>query len=266
MWPLPRDRASLLSLLPEEERLVADTANADSPRDAQIHANALYRLGEIRFRLREMQKAEQIFDESATVFLALEHEPSKQSNRDWAAQSRVRQANAAATEGRYDDALKAIERMIEESDGFPDFAMSPEMQALALWLWLISLQEAEQFERLYEAAGTAMALVNPGATERERLIYVRATEKRARAAQALGHSDEAVAMYKRAIAGFKLQEDPRFRGRELVGAMGRLGELLIELGRTKEAASTIAHALVPLMKLELNAALRRVGLKRRAPH
>jgi tetratricopeptide (TPR) repeat protein len=149
---LPKDRASLLVLATETERLVAQTAIALDRKTAQTHANELFRLGEIRARLGEPQKAERIYDEAATAFWKLQWPSNGGSplDREWAALARIRQSSLAAGEGRYDEALVIYERLVEQFGGFPKI---------------------------------------------EQLVIGRAFARRAKAARALGHNDEAVEMY-----------------------------------------------------------------------
>jgi hypothetical protein len=52
----------LLPLLTEDQQIVEETASADNARDAQIHANALFRVGEIHRRLGDVRDAERIFE------------------------------------------------------------------------------------------------------------------------------------------------------------------------------------------------------------
>lgn len=248
MWPVPRDRESLLAALPEVERVVQETANADNPRDAQRHANELFSLGEIRFRLRELPEAERIFDEVATEFLNLDNPAGEQSNHDWSVMARIRQSNVAALEGRFADAVAIIDRLVDEAGGLPELkVLSRDWEPLTFSLWLTSLEEIQAFECLYTVSETALARLQPAASANERVIYARAIRQRAVAAAALGATDEAVVLYKKAIAEFEAV-DTALGGRELIATVGSLGTLLVKLERPYEAFPMFGHLVALMLK------------------
>lgn len=228
--PLPKDRASLLALAAETERLVAQTFVAPSREVAQKHANELFRLGEIRARLGEHREAERIFDQAATAFWTL----GSPLNREWAASSRIRQSSVAADEGRFDEALAVIERMVEQFGGFPTFEQLPLRRHVVLDMWMLLVEQAEDYERLYVVAGTSLELLDPAGPTDERIVIARTAAKRANAAHVLGRNDEAVELYEKAIAGFKI-EDPAVVGNELIHATAKLTEVQAELGIENES-------------------------------
>jgi hypothetical protein len=228
--PLPKDRAGLLALAAETERVVAQTFVASSREVAQKHANELFRLGEIRARLGEHKKAERTFDQAATAFWAL----GSPLNREWAAMSRIRQSSVAADEGRFDEALAVIERMVEQFGGFPTFEQLPFSRHTWLDMWMLLLEQAEDYERLYVVAGTSLELLDPAGSADERIVIARTAAKRANAAHVLGRNDEAVEMYEKAIAGFRV-EDPAVVGKGLINATAKLTEVQTELGIESES-------------------------------
>jgi hypothetical protein len=97
--PLPRDRESLLGLIAEAQRTVDSTPDPVTADDTLQHAQALLRLGEIRFRLDEMAEAERLLDQAATAFLKVD---GPLGGRDWSATARVRQAQVPMKDERFD--------------------------------------------------------------------------------------------------------------------------------------------------------------------
>jgi tetratricopeptide (TPR) repeat protein len=230
--PLPKDRVSLLALAADTERLVAQTAIALDQPTAQKHANELLRLGEIRIRLGEPREAEQALDEAATAFWKM----VSPFNRERAAFARVMQSVLAMDDGRFEDGLKIIERLVEQFGGFPKFQEVPEGRPLGLGSWMLGLEHIEDYERLYEVAGIALELLDPAGLPKERLEIARTLGKRANAASALGHKDEAVELYEQAIDRFKA-EDPAAVGKELINATADLAVLQTELGLEDESVT-----------------------------
>jgi len=230
--PLPKDRESLLALAVDTERLVAQTAIALDQSTAQKHANELLRLGEIRMRLGERREAERALDEAATAFWKI----VSPFNRERAAFARVMQSVLAMDDGRFEDGLKILDRLVEQFGGFPKFQQVPEGRPLGLGSWMLGLEHMEDYERLYEVAGMALELLDPAGPPKERLEIARALAKRAHAASALGHKDEAVELYEQAITRFKA-EDAAVVGRELINATASLGIVQTELGLVNESVT-----------------------------
>ncbi|HUY60111.1 MAG TPA: tetratricopeptide repeat protein [Solirubrobacteraceae bacterium] len=209
----------------ETERVVAETFVAPSRQVAQKHANELFRLGEIRARLGEHAEAERIFEQAATAFLTL----GSPLNREWAAMARFRQSTVAADEGRFADALALIERLVKEFGGFPKFEQLPHPRYIGVDLWMLLLEQTEDYERLYVVAGTSLELLNPAGPADERIVIAKAVARRGRAARALGRNEEAAQLFEQAIALYK-PEDPALVGKELINATATLTELRTEQG------------------------------------
>jgi tetratricopeptide (TPR) repeat protein len=263
MWPLPRDRASLLPLLTEDQRIVEETANADNARDAQIHANALFRVGEIHRRLGNLREAETILEASAGAFRALAYLSDPQ-NEDWAAVAQMTQASLAVQGGRTEEGFAVMEQLMGETGVAPSFETMPEMRAFALELWEILLEDRDEPERLYEIAGIALAYLDPLSSPRERRMYAMATKRRADAAQKLGRQAEASETYERAITRLRAQGLANV-GLALPQAKLAYAELLIEQDRTKEALRLTGSACIELVKLVLPQTLRRRPGSNRSP-
>lgn len=223
---------SLLALAADTERVVAQTAIALDQATAQKHANELLRLGEIRMRLGEPRKAERALDEAATGFWKI----VSPFNRERAAFARVMQSVLAMDDGRFEDGLKILDRLVEQFGGFPKFQEIPEGRPLGLGSWLIGLEHVEDYERLYEVAGMALELLDPAGPAKERLEIAKAFAKRANAASALGHKDEALELYEQAIVRLKA-EDPAVVGKELINATANLAIVQTELGLVNESVT-----------------------------
>lgn len=229
--PLPSDRAALLRMAADAERFIKETANADAPGTATIHANKLYELGRIRVRLGEFKKAETLLSQAATAYADLD---SPRANK-FATNARLRQAAAAAEAGHYSDALGTIEPLVERLDDLDGFEELSGGRAAPLDLWMLMLEAArpEDHQRLYEAAGTALELLDPSNPPSDRGVLVRTLVRRAESAHQLGRVDEAVEMYQRAIA---CRDDDSAATREYLDrAFPQFASLLTELGRIDEA-------------------------------
>jgi tetratricopeptide (TPR) repeat protein len=259
--PLPRDRESLLGLIAEAQRTVDSTPDPVTADDTLQHAQALLRLGEIRFRLDEMAEAERLLDQAATAFLKVD---GPLGGRDWSATARVRQAQVPMKDERFDDALAILDRAVQEC-GFPNSAALPELRSQLVGQWLFLLDQTKRYQRLYDAAGTAVDLFDEAGPERDRLTLLRALAYRADAARALGRGEEAVELYAKAIAQFK-NVDPNLVGRQLIETTAKLTEAQSELGRVNESftafgqmASTVATTLPKLAKGRLRGPKRKSG-------
>jgi hypothetical protein len=65
-------------------------------------------------------------------------------------------------DGRTGEALEVIEGLLEQSGGAPEFeGLTAARRLSALNVWQILLEKREDYERLYEAAGIALALLDP---------------------------------------------------------------------------------------------------------
>jgi tetratricopeptide (TPR) repeat protein len=237
--PLPKDRPGLLSLATETERSLAETANAADEKTARRHARNLLQLGVIRQRLGEFQEAVQRYDEGATASWNLEWS----AGREFSAMARIAQAGALVADGRSDEGLRIIERLIEQFGGFPEFKTFTSTRADGLSLWLVLLEEAEEWERLYEAAGIALALLDPADPTTDQAALTKAVLARATAAHELDFDEEAVETYEKAIARLEAEEPPR-PGNDLAAAMSSVAVILTEMGREDEAAAAWARLFV----------------------
>lgn len=240
---LPSDRASLLRLAAETERALDETANPGNEEDSLQHANKLLSLGEIRFQLGELPEAERLCEQSAAAFWKVDLPAGKLG----AAAACIRQSTAAMADGRYDDALGIIERLVERCGGFPDFRDVPDflgaaeiMRVGGLGAWLLLCTLVEDDGRLYEAAGTALALLDPDASPAERDLVGQALVGRAKTADTLGHSQEAIEMYEKAIAWLEA-EDPAKAGGRQAECLLRLAVVLGNLDRDEEATEVFAR-------------------------
>ena len=117
---------------------------------------------------------------------------------------------------------------------------SSERPADGVCLWLVLLEEGEEWERLYEAAGIAFALLDPADPTTDQAVLTKAVLARATAAHELDFDDEAVATYEKAMARLEAEEPPR-PGNDLAEAMSSVAVLLTELGREDEAAAAWAR-------------------------
>jgi tetratricopeptide (TPR) repeat protein len=236
--PLPPDRPSLILLAAETERIVAQTTIALDQGTARKHAGALLKLGELRARLDEPREAERAFDAATVAFWKL----VSPSSRERAAFARIRQASVAMGDGRADDALAILERLVGQFGGFPKFSELPDNRRLGLGIWTLLLEMTEDYGRLYEVAGMALELLDPAGPTKERIEIARIAAKRANAAHVLGRNDEAVELYEKAIAGFRV-EDPAVVGKELINATAKLTEVQTELGIENESLTESLTAL-----------------------
>lgn len=246
--PLPHDRESLLRLAAETEDELRRTASVDDPTAAQEHADQLSKLGEIRVRLGESREAERLLDESADAYLML----GSQEGRNGAAAARLRQAAAAAADGRTREALGIIERMIDQLGGVPTFAGIPDVPggpgqgtAAVVGLWLVLIEEVENYDRLYEAAGIAIPLLDPDGSTTERVVLGKAFVWRARAAEELGYTAEAVEFYEKGIAQLRGEASADTDG-FLDASMLTVAALLSQLDRTEEASAAYERVATEL--------------------
>ena len=246
--PLPRDRESLLPLAAEAQRVMDATPDPVTPDQLLKHAQDMLRLGEIRFRLDEMPEAERLLDQAATAFLKVE---GPMGGPVWSAMARVRQAQVPMKDERFEEALAILDRAVEEC-GFPESATKPELRSQLVGQWLFLLDQTKHYDRLYDAAGTALDLFNEAGPERDRLALARAYAHRADAARALGRGEEAAELYAKAIAQFK-KLDANLAGRQLIETTAKLTEVQSELGLVNESftafgqmASTVATTLPKL--------------------
>jgi tetratricopeptide (TPR) repeat protein len=235
---LPSDRESLLRLAAETERDLAEIAAAGDPRLAGRRAVTLHRLGGIRARLGEWEKAERLYDEAANTFWEL----GSPSERQFAAAERLSQSNMAMADGRYEQALEIIERLIEQFGGFPKLEGIPAQPAVGLRLWLTLLEKLGDSERLYEATGVALALLDPGGSTAERGVLAMALAQRAGSADELGYTDEALELYEQAITSLE-GVDQAGASEHLYHAILRVATLLGELDRTEEANAAFARII-----------------------
>jgi tetratricopeptide (TPR) repeat protein len=229
---LTGDRPALLRLADEKQRLIDETAGSSSPQAADRHARALLTLAAVRHKLGELPEAEQLCDQAAIAF----SEIGTPRAREFAAAARVEQAGLAMASGRSAEALGILERLIEQSGGFPRFERFPAMRPGGLDVWLCLLEERADFERLYEAAGTALALLDPADPATDRFVLAKAAARRAKAAEALGYRDEAVDRYTQAVDLFEA-EDPTIADGYLAPALCSLALLLATLGRADDLSA-----------------------------
>lgn len=235
--PLPTDRADLLRLAAETEVVIARTADAANPKLAQEHAQELFRLGEIRRRLGEAPEAERLFAESADANLAL----GTALGAELAAMSRIGLASMAVKDERYHEACRHVERMIDLNGGFPTLEILKQGPIRALGLWLLVLEKTENYERLYDASNIALGLIDPRESPTNRVAHSQALALRAKSADELGHAEEAVDLYEKAIAQLEEDEPAPERDRQLNHAMLRVPVLLGELDRDEEASDAITR-------------------------
>jgi tetratricopeptide (TPR) repeat protein len=255
MPPLPADRASLLRLAKETERVLGEAANPDAPD----YAENLYTLGRIRDRLGERKIAEKLLEQAATAYLKLDTPRAE----NYAMNAMVKQAASAAKDDRNKEALEIMERMIERFDGIPRFEGVPEWQPGALDLWMVLLEKvkAKDHEGLYEASGTALDLLDPAGPTTERGVLVRTLVRRAESAQHLGYNDEAVGMYEKAIE-YSAGDASDLTSKYLDRAIPEVAELLGDMGRTDEATVAYARSMERFRnRKELWARLRRAAAR-----
>jgi tetratricopeptide (TPR) repeat protein len=227
--PLPRDRESLLSLAVETEHVLKETANSDEDNVVRRRAFSLRRLAVISWKLGELQEATRLFDEAAIAYSRLD----SPLDRETAAAARIEQSTVVMADGNSEEALKIIERLIDQSGGFPDFENLSTMRSSGLEGWLILLEERKDYEGLYTAAGTAIELLYPDDPTTDQYVLAKAVARRAKAADALGYGDEAVELYEQAIALLEAQ-DPSVADGQLADAIYRHALLLTTLGRENE--------------------------------
>jgi tetratricopeptide (TPR) repeat protein len=230
--PLPDDRSSLLSLAAETERVLAETANAEDEKVARRHAFSFRRLAVIRWKLGELDEAARLFGEAAAAYFKLD----SSVDRETAAATRIEQSTVLMANGRTDEALVVIEGLIGQADGFPEFEeLTAKTRRSALNGWQILLEKRNDHTRLYEAAGRALALLDPADPTTDRNILAQTLVTRAKAAEALGHREEAVEPYEQAIALF-VAEGSRVDEGQLIDATYKQVQLLSTLDREDELA------------------------------
>jgi tetratricopeptide (TPR) repeat protein len=231
--PLPTDRAELLRQAAEGERALREIPSAGNPKVAGRRAATQFQLARIRDRLGESREAERLFGEAATGFWEL----GSPSDRDFAAGARISQARIAMAAGRDKEALAILDRMVEQFGGFPTLENVPISPAGALSVWLLLLERADDQKRLYDAAGVALEMLDPHGSARDHGAFGKALAWRARSADELGYTDEAVELYQKAITWLE-QEEPNSDVDALLDhAVQRVAPLLDDLGRDEEAAA-----------------------------
>jgi tetratricopeptide (TPR) repeat protein len=231
--PLPDDRPSLLSLAADTERVLAETTNADDEKVARRHALAFRRLAMIRWKLGELDAAARLFGEAAAAYFKLD----SPDDRETAALRRIEQSTVLMADGRTDESLGVIEGLIGPAEGFPEFEdLTAATRFSALESWQLLLEQLEDYERLYEAAGRGLALLDPSDPTTNRYALATTLVRRAKAAEALGHGGEAVEPYKQAIALFEAEGSSAAEG-QLIEAVYRQVQLLAELDLDDELAA-----------------------------
>jgi tetratricopeptide (TPR) repeat protein len=237
--PLPYDRESLLRLEVETVRILGELNSRDSTSDAEKHATELLRLAAVRQRLGEVREAERLYDESASALWTL----GSPLEREAAAIARVLESGLATLDGRYNEALGIIDRLVDQSGGFPQFPTVPTFRSDALLIWLWLLEEKGDAEKLYRATGTAIPLLNPSDHRASnRLVLALALTRRATSADQLGYADDAIEAYERAIAHCEA-EDSEIAGGYLLEAMLRVAVVLGTLDREEETEAAFARVL-----------------------
>jgi tetratricopeptide (TPR) repeat protein len=233
--PLPTDRAELLKLADASEAVIEQTTGAADPESAQKRAGELFRLGGIRRRLGDIPEAERILAEAADANLAL----GTPLGAERAAMSRVSLAAMAAKSERYREACEHIEGMIELNGGLPTFELTKQKPGLVLQLWLGMLAKIEEYERLYQASGVALKVLDPAQSPAQRVVLGQALALRARSANELGRPKEAVDLYERAIALLESEEPSSERDHYLNHALIALPSVLTDLDRFSEASDAV---------------------------
>lgn len=234
---LPSDRASLLSLAADTERAVAETAHSGDKETMRTHATELLRLGEIRFQLGELQNAEGLFERAAAAFWKSDFPFAREA----AVMATIRQSNMAMVEHRFDDAVRIIDGLIEQCGGFPDFLETSQVRVAGLDAWLSLLDIAEDNPRLYDAAGTALTLLDANGPPAEQKLITETLVRRAKTADALGNEEEAAEAYGKAIARLEA-ESPAATG-QLAECMLRHAVILGNLDRIEETSDVFARIL-----------------------
>ncbi len=230
LMALPSDRAELLRLAQELERALEAMPIAANARNiARRRAATQFKLGRIRVELGQSPEAERLFAQGATGFWEL----GSPSDRDFSAWASIEQAGTAGGAGRTEEALAILDQMIERFGGFPtlDNVLSGPADALGMWLSL--LEQTNDPRRLYEAAGVALAMLDP----KEHAAFSTALACRAGSADELGYSDEAVEVYEQAIAWTEQEQPDLPIDAFLDHAVRRVAFLLDALGRDEEAAA-----------------------------
>lgn len=235
---LPIDPVELRHRAAKAEVVVEETAGATNPETTRRHAIALMDLARIRHRLGETREAERLFGAAADSFWS--------SDQDLAPVPCLAQAALVMDNGRDREALVLIERMITRLGGFPAMRASPRGPAVGLSLWMLLLNREKKNTRLYEASGIAMAMLDPPSNAEDRLVLGKAFAWRARSADALGYTDEAVDMYDEAITRLEAEERDEDVTVLLDHAIARVAPLLAELGRDEEASAAYARLVEKL--------------------
>jgi tetratricopeptide (TPR) repeat protein len=227
---LPTTQAELLRSAQELERALEAMPIAANARNiARRRAATQFKLGRIRVELGQSREAESLFAQAASGFWEL----GSPSDRDLAAWARIRQAATAAEARRTEEALAILDKMIEQFGGFPTLDNVPSGPADALSMWLRLLEQTNDPRRLYEAAGVALAMLDP----QEHAAFCTALACRAGSADELGYSEEAVTVYEQAIAWAEEEQPDLPIDAFLDHAMRRVAALLDDLGRDEEAAA-----------------------------
>jgi tetratricopeptide (TPR) repeat protein len=178
--------------LPED---LSSLIRSPAEREQAGRALELLKLGIARAGLSDWREADRLLDEAGIAFSAV----GSQLGDEGAAAAVVRRALVAMSEERYGDALNIMEQMVEQSGGFPEITLFPELLAPGLdaWLWLI--ERAEDDQRLYDEADTALKRLGEPRSQAERLAVAKGLVRRAKSGEALGHTDGGAEMYERAI-------------------------------------------------------------------
>jgi tetratricopeptide (TPR) repeat protein len=239
-------RQVYLRFAAEYEGVLEETTNADDPELVEKNAMQLLTLGGLYVALHDFERAERLVDELADLNRRLDSPVA----RELAAAASIQLAIMVANDDRHREALTIVEGVVVRCGGFPRFDLIPVNPAAAatldpgvtgVLLWLSLLEEFEDYERLYEAAGITLPMLNPTGSTNERVVLGKAFVWRARAAEHLGYKDEAVEMYEKGIA--QLQgEDPAETEGYLDAAVMMVPALLSELDRHEEASAAYARA------------------------
>jgi tetratricopeptide (TPR) repeat protein len=233
---LPVDREDLLLLAREGDRALREIPSTGDRKVAGRRAATQFELGRVHDRLGEPRKAERYFAEAGTGLWELGY-------RDFSAAARLSQIRIAVADGRKKEALTTMERMVEQFGGFPTLENARIRPAAGLTMWLWLLDEANDYKRLYEVSGIALAMLDPSVSTNERVSFGKALAWRATSADELGYKDEAVEMYEKAIASLEREESDEGVDALLDHAISTVAQVLFELDRDEEAAAAYARTI-----------------------
>jgi tetratricopeptide (TPR) repeat protein len=241
--PLPKDRESLLRLAAETEGAIEETATRHNSQVALRHAAALLKLGRIRLQLGELREADRLFRHGESAAWAL----NSQTGRELAATAKVLQAALAGKEGNNKEALAIFDRIVTQFGGMPTFETLPMSQAALFGVWLGLLDDAKQYERLYEATDMAIAALDPSQSPEERITVGQAYARRARSAEHLGHKQDAIELYEKAIVILEAEKEGDEMTTWLLDrAVTSVPSLLSDLHRDADAAIAYQRSLTRL--------------------